>query len=89
MAATDFSGMSAKLDKMDGYLLAMKDELATAAANANKVAQLQTALDAANADLATSQASEASAEARLQANLDAMAALLPAPASPNPDSAAV
>jgi len=81
MAAVDFTGMSAKLDKLDIYVAAMKDELATAASNADKAAQLQSALDAANADLATSQAAEAAAETKLQVTLDAMAAPVETPAA--------
>lgn len=70
MAAIDPSGIQALIDVLAADIQKISEELASATA-------VQTALDQANADLAASQASVADLQAKLKAQTDALAALLP------------
>jgi len=70
MAAIDPSGIQALINVLAADIQKISEELANATA-------VQTALDQANADLAASQASVADLQAKLKAQTDALAALLP------------
>jgi septal ring factor EnvC (AmiA/AmiB activator) len=85
MAAIDPSPIQDLIDILAGEVQKISAELSAATATAAQVttlqgqlAAVQTALDQANADLATSQASVADLQTKFKAQTDALAALLPA-----------